>query len=55
MQRKIRKEVRAGQVIGPFCDLPIENLRVSPLGLVPKKAPEEFCLIHHLSFPRGVR
>ena len=26
---------------------------ISPLGLVPKKMPSEFRLIHHLSFPRG--
>lgn len=26
---------------------------MSPLGIVPKKAPGEFNLIHHLSFPRG--
>ena len=26
---------------------------MSPLGLVPKKAPVEFRLIHHLSFPEG--
>ena len=26
---------------------------ISPLGLVPKKTPSEFCLIHHLSFPCG--
>ena len=25
---------------------------VSPLGVVPKKSPEEFRLIHHLSFPK---
>ena len=30
-----------------------ENFRISPLGLVPKKAPGEFRLIHHLSFPEG--
>jgi len=27
--------------------------RISPLGLVPKKAEGEFHLIHHLSFPKG--
>ena len=27
--------------------------RVSPLGVLPKKTPGEFRLIHHLSYPRG--
>ena len=33
--------------------LPLKNLRCSPIGLVPKKAPGEFRLIHHLSWPEG--
>ncbi|XP_048252630.1 uncharacterized protein LOC124136488 [Haliotis rufescens] len=47
----------------PFKDTPLDNLQVSPIGLVPKKQPgygqhlgkhaEEFRLIHHLSYPRG--
>ncbi len=28
-------------------------MRISPLGLVPKKQPNEFRLIHHLSYPAG--
>ena len=32
---------------------PFPSFRVSPLGVVPKKAPGEFRLIHHLSYPRG--
>ena len=32
---------------------PFSVFRVSPLGLVPKKSPGEFRLIHHLSFPKG--
>ena len=28
-------------------------MRCIPLGLVPKKAPGEFRLIHHLSWPEG--
>ena len=53
VQQKIDKEVREGRVLGPFSKPPMENLRVSPLGIVPKKAPGEFRLIHHLSFPEG--
>ncbi|XP_053143317.1 uncharacterized protein LOC128341176 isoform X1 [Hemicordylus capensis] len=51
--RKINKEVALGRVLGPFRDLPLPDLRISPLGVVPKKAPGEYHLIHHLSFPHG--
>ncbi|XP_053098810.1 uncharacterized protein LOC128322103 isoform X1 [Hemicordylus capensis] len=51
--RKIRKEVATGRVMGPFASPPFPGLRVSPLGVVPKKVPGEFRLIHHLSHPRG--
>ena len=48
---KLNKEVLSGRIIGPF-DTPVfENFRISHLGLVPNKAPGEFRLIHHLSFP----
>lgn len=53
VRAKIGKEVKAGRVLGPFADPPIPNLRVSPLGVVPKKAPGQFRLIHHLSYPKG--
>ena len=48
---KISKEVKAGRVAGPFKYPPIPNLRISPLGLVPKKGATDFRLIHHLSYP----
>ena len=50
---KISKELAAGRLAGPFDTPPFPNFRVSPLGVVPKKAPGEYRLIHHLSFPRG--
>lgn len=50
---KIEKEVQAGHVIGPFTQLPIKNLQISPLGVVPKKTAGEYRLIHHLSYPAG--
>lgn len=52
VQKKIEK-VCEGHVLGPFDEPPVPNLRVSPLGVVPKKAPREFRLIHHLLFPEG--
>jgi hypothetical protein len=50
---KLGKEIVAGRIVGPFSHPPFFNFRVSPLGVVPKKIPGEFRLIHHLSFPRG--
>ena len=32
---------------------PLSPFRVSPLGVIPKKTPSEFRLIHHLSYPKG--
>lgn len=29
------------------------GISYSPLGVVPKKTPGEFCLIHHLSYLKG--
>lgn len=51
LKEKIAKEVRAGRAAGPFDNPPFQDLQVSPLGLVPKKVPGEFRVIHHLSFP----
>lgn len=50
---KLAKEVSLGRMAGPFQFAPLPNLRVSPLGLVPKKEPNKFRLIHHLSHPAG--
>lgn len=50
---KTAKEVAVGRVLGPFEAYPLPNFSISPLGVVPKKAPGEFCLIHHLSYPKG--
>ena len=50
---KIQKEVAERRVAGPFVESPVPNLRISPLGVIPKKTPGEFHLIHHLSYPEG--
>lgn len=42
-----------GSILGLFTDPPVSTLRVSPLGIVPKKTPGKFRLIHHLSHQRG--
>ena len=51
VQKKIDKELSEGRIAGPFENRPISTLRVSPIGLVPKKEPGEYRLIHHLSYP----
>lgn len=53
LREKVDKEVALGRMMGPFSSLPFPNLRVSPLGVVPKKEEGKFRLIHHLSHPKG--
>ena len=50
---KLDKELGAHRLAGPFQSPPFSPFLVSTLGLVPKKTPGEFRLIHHLSFPKG--
>jgi len=50
---KLKKECKAVRLAGPFHNVPFHPFRVSPLGVVPKKTPGEFRLIHHLSYQRG--
>ena len=47
---KLRKEISAGRIAGPFQEPPVPICRDSPLGVVPKKTPGEFRLIHYLSY-----
>ena len=46
---KQAKEVLAGRVLGPFKHPPFDNFRVSPLGVIPKKQPDEYRMIHRSS------
>ena len=50
---KLGQELAANRLAGPFLSPPFRPFCVSPLGLVPKKAPGDFRLIHHLSFLQG--
>lgn len=52
MQR-LQQESKAKRIAGPFSAPPFPNLQVSPLRPVPKKASDEFRLIHHLSYQEG--
>ena len=53
VRKKLSKEIDAGRVAGPFVERPLPKLQCSPIGIVPKKVPGEFRLIHHLSHPTG--
>ena len=53
VEDKLNKEVALGRLAGPFTQPPFSNFCISPLGVVPKKTPGEYRLIHHLSFPKG--
>ena len=50
---KLLDELDAGRIQGPFPVPPLDNFRVIPIGIVPKKSPGQFRLIHHLSHPPG--
>ena len=50
---KLAKEIGLGRIAGPFVQRPLNNLQCSPIGLVPKRQPGTYRLIHHLSFPAG--
>ncbi len=51
---KLEQELAAERIAGPFTSPPFQSFCVSPLGLIPKKTPGDFRLIHHLSFPKGL-
>ena len=53
VDRYIDKELSAHRLAGPFSQPPFPSFRISPLGVVPKKAPGEYRLIQHLSYPNG--
>lgn len=53
VQQKLFEEVSLGRVAGPFSSLPMDDLIVSPIGLVEKSTPGEYRLIFDLSFPQA--
>ena len=53
VSQKIASELNAGRLGGPFKFKPFPNFIVSPLGVVPKKNPGSYRMIHHLSYPRN--
>ena len=53
LKDKLQKEIALGRIVGPFDTPPFPNFRCSPVGLVPKKTPGEYRMIHHLLAPRN--
>lgn len=53
VDNKFRKELGASRLAGPFTIPPLSPFCTSPLGVVPKKNPGDFRLIHHLSYSKG--
>lgn len=49
----VKKEVDLGRIAGQFSSPPMSNLKVSPIGVVPK-SDGGWRLITHFSYPRGV-
>ena len=50
---KLQKEIDAGRIVGRFTNAPFRDFRSLPIGIVPKKTPNEVRLIQHLSYPSG--
>ena len=53
LSSKLDKERSAGRIVGPFSSPPFANFVSSSLGVVPKKTPGEFRIIHLLSYPES--
>ena len=50
MLLKLQNEVKLGRILGPFKNMPISTLQISPIGLVPKPYGN-WRLITNLSHP----
>ena len=48
---KLRKEIAAGRIVGPYDAPPFQPFHISPLALRPKKQLGKYRLLHNLSHP----
>ena len=53
VKKLLSREISLGRIAGPFETDICGNIKISPLGLIPKKEPGSYRLIHDLSFPPG--
>ena len=51
-KHKLKSEIELNRILVPFSKISISNLRIPPIGLVPK-SDGRWRLITHLSFPEG--
>ena len=51
--KKLNVELENGRILGPYSSLPVKDLVVSPLYVIPKSTPGKFRLIHNLSYPES--
>ena len=49
---KVNKEIKLGRIMGPLNRLPLANIHLSPVGLVPK-SDGGWRMITHLSYPKS--
>ena len=47
VQAKLDSELEAGRIAGSFQSSPHPDLKISPLGVVPKRQEGQFRIIHH--------
>ena len=52
-QTMIQEELQAGRLLGPYTTPPFPTYISSPIGVIPKKEPGKFRIIHDLSAPKG--
>ena len=50
---KLQKEITAGRIAGPFTNPLSPDFHSSPIGIDPKRTPNEVRFIHHLSYRSG--
>jgi len=51
VDEKIKAELHAGRISGPYTMPPLKNFKCSPLSLREKSVPNTFRLLHNLSYP----
>ena len=55
VREKLSKEISLGRISGSFLPPPFPTFRSSPLALIPKSVPGEYCLILNFSYPQKNR
>ena len=53
IDKYLSAELAAGRIAGPFPEHCSWIHKISPIGVIPKKSPGTYRIIHHLSFPYG--